>query len=103
MTDTKKELFDYCKNIAEEIEEIASGDSEKSLYDYFEDALDIRFEIDIRRELCGGKVLVAFGGPNVWVHDDVVSGYWGADEVHYPLHGSAKDAMFDYLSEMWNM
>ena len=97
----EKELFDYCKDIASEIDDIANGDSEKSLHEYFEDALDIRFEVDGRRELCGGKIMVACGGPNIWVHENVVSGYWGAAEAHRELSPAAKDAVFEYLCELW--
>lgn len=103
MSNTEKELEESCKCIADELDDIASGVSEQSIHDYFEDALDIRFEVDMRRELCGGKILVACGGPNIWVYDDRVVGYWGASSTEYYLTGAAKDAVYDYLFDLYNL
>ena len=62
---------------------------------------DTRFEVDSRKELCGGKTLFTFGGPNIWVHDDMVCGYWGSARVEMSFNPETKTAMFDWFNDRW--
>ena len=62
---------------------------------------DTRFEVDSRKELCGGKTLFTFGGPNIWVHDDMVCGYWGTARVEMSFNPETKTAMFDWFNDRW--
>ena len=62
---------------------------------------DTRFEVDSKKELCGGKTLFTFGGPDIWVHDDMVCGYWGSARVEMSFNPETKSAMFDWLKEYW--
>ena len=64
---------------------------------------DIRFEVDRNMECCGGKVLLAFGGPNVWLHDDEICGYWGGDTETWSLCSDARDALMEFFQEEWGM
>ena len=64
---------------------------------------DIRFEVDRNMECCGGKVLLAFGGPNVWLHDDEICGYWGGNTEPWSLCSDARDALMEFFQEEWNM
>lgn len=64
---------------------------------------DIRFEVDGKMELYGGKVLLAFGGPNVWLHDDEIRGYWGGNTETWPLCSDARDALMEFFQEEWGM
>ena len=40
-----------------------------------------------RYGLMGVRVMIAYGGPNIWVDsfNQEVIGYWGASEIHVPL------------------
>lgn len=51
---------------------------EPSAFDWLEGALDIEYIVNSKREYLGARVLVAFGGPNIWVDTKrgVVEGYW---------------------------
>ena len=64
---------------------------------------DIRFEVDGKMELYGGKVLFAFGGPTVWLHDDEIRGYWGGDTETWSLCSGACDALMEFFQEEWGM
>ena len=78
---------------------------EVSLTEYIdkESLGDIRFEVDSEKELHGGKVLFCYGGPNVWVADDEVRGYWGSSTVEMPLDLDTRSALFSWFEEMWDM
>ena len=50
-------------------------------WDYLSDALDIQYVTDSAKQFAGVRVLVAFGGPNIWVdmhRGEVVGSWWGA-------------------------
>ena len=76
-----------------------------SITDYINDNSlgDIRFEVDGKMELYGGKVLLAFGGPNVWLHDDEIRGYWGGKTETWSLCSDARDARMEFFQEEWGM
>ena len=76
-----------------------------SVMDYINDKSlgDIRFEVNKNMECCGGKVLLAFGGPNIWLHDDEVCGYWGGNAETWPLCSNARDALMEFFQEEWRI
>lgn len=76
-----------------------------SITDYINDNSlgDIRFEVDGKMELYGGKVLLAFGGPNIWLHDDEIRGYWGGDTETWSLCSDARDALMEFFQDEWGM
>lgn len=49
--------------------------------DYISDVLDINWILDSNREFKGARLLVAFGGPNIWIDTDkqTVEGHWWGD------------------------
>lgn len=77
-------LEDMVKNIAQTIE---SGQYETeseegcNAYDYLSSALDFRWIVQNDLTFIGARILVAFGGPNVWIDTDKkkVEGYWWGD------------------------
>ena len=49
-------------------------------FDYLADVLDINWILDSNREFKGARILVAFGGPNIWIDTDkqtVEGSWWG--------------------------
>ena len=64
---------------------------------------DLRFEVTSRREFLGGKTLVAFGGPNVWVSDDCTRGYWGFSESVYNFDDETRNALWEWFKEQYEM
>jgi hypothetical protein len=81
--ETETSLLDHVQQIANTIsngfgDELNSDDQEMSAFDYLQDALDIEYIVNSKREYLGARVLVAFGGPNIWVNTrtNLVEGYW---------------------------
>ena len=93
--------------VIDEIGEVDDIDEpeQMSITEYINDNSlgDIRFEVDGKMELYGGKVLLAFGGPNVWLHDDEIRGYWGGDTETWSLCSDARDALMEFFQEEWGM
>jgi hypothetical protein len=52
-----------------------------SAFDYLQDALDIEWVVNSKKEYLGARILVAFGGPNIWVDTrrGIVEGAWWGD------------------------
>ena len=50
-------------------------------FDYISDVLDVNWVLDHNREFKGARLLVAFGGPNIWVDTtkQTVEGHWWGD------------------------
>jgi hypothetical protein len=50
-------------------------------FDYIQDVLDINWVLDNHRKYKGARLLVAFGGPNIWINTDTqtVEGHWWGD------------------------
>ena len=70
-----------------------------SLYEYISERSleDVRFEVDSSKTLCGGRVLFCYGGPNIWVADDEVRGYWGSSTVEIPLDSDTRSELWDWF------
>lgn len=62
--------------------ELNEEGEETSAYDYLEDALDINWILNSDRSYKGARILVAFGGPNIWIDTttNTVEGYWWGDK-----------------------
>lgn len=81
--ETETRLQDHVQQIADKLtngfgEELNYDGEEFSAFDYLQDALDIEYIVNKDRQYIGARVLVAFGGPNIWVNTrtKVVEGYW---------------------------
>lgn len=95
------DLKNQVQHIANEISNGFSDDADYSAFDYLQDALDIEYIVNGKGEYLGARVLVAFGGPNIWVNTrtNTVEGTWWADRSE----ASFKDniGLDDALSELW--
>jgi hypothetical protein len=70
-------------------------------FDYLQDALDIEYIVNGKGEYLGARVLVAFGGPNIWVNTrtGIVEGAWWADRAEASFTDNI--GLDDALSELW--
>ena len=68
-----KEHNEHCREIVDNLREIVNGSKvnddgdEITLYDYISDCLDIEYRIDSRLCYKSCKLLLAFGGPNIYL------------------------------------
>lgn len=78
------------------------SDGEFSAFDYLQDALDIEYIVNNKGEYLGARVLVAFGGPNIWINTrtGIVEGVWWSERAE----ASFKDnlGLDEALEELWN-
>ena len=103
-----KELYeDEDRYVTDNIGDVDDIDVPKqmSVTDYINDNLlgDVRFEVNRDMECYGGKVLFAYGGPTVWLHDDEICGYWGGDTETWSLCSDARDALMEFFQEEGEM
>ncbi len=70
--------------------------------DYLSDVLDIQYIVSSSREYLGARVLVAFGGPNIWINTQsgIVEGYWWWDTAFASFNDEID--LDDFLSELWD-
>ena len=96
-----EQLRRMCKAHAEEITEGKTREG-KNVYmqDYMEGVLDIEWITFNDHKYKAARLLVAFGGPNVWVNTqtEMIEGYWGTDKVQW--HYIDNIGLDDYLEEL---
>ena len=94
----EEKLRRMCKNIAESISSPGDGDT---AHDWMEGTYDIRYLVDREKRYLGAEIMVAGGGPTVWVDlwDQEVKGYWGGDRVTVPFADNLN--LNDYCEEMY--
>ena len=95
-----EQLRRMCKDIAQDISEPPSKQASPDVY--MEDVYDIRYIVDREKRYLGAELMVAGGGPTIWVNLDTkyVEGYWGGDKVLEPfIYNLGLD---DYCEEMYS-
>jgi hypothetical protein len=81
--DLQNHVNDIARRISEADFDRNDDGDEFSAFDYLQDALDIEYIVNSKREYLGARVLVAFGGPNIWVNTrtNTVEGHWWGDSA----------------------
>ena len=110
MKTRNEENFEYCKRIAEELEqhyngEITTDEGETvSLYDYFSDVLDFEYIINSDLSYKAVKVYVTLGGPTVWVdtYNKTVELRWANESANYYLPSCLVDEIDAIWEEYYN-
>ena len=71
-------------------------------FDYLQDVLDIQYIVDSNGEYLGARILVAFGGPNIWVDtlNQRIEGAWWQDKFDAYYDDDAMD-IDEALRELW--
>jgi transposase-like protein len=75
-----------------------------SIYDWLEDIYDIEYRVDSRKELRSVRIMVACGGPNIYIDTATkqVELYWWSDQASYPISYDAAAALDEWAEEYWN-
>ena len=105
----EQQLVRMCKNIADSITNpnpkfIGPEDEEprqETAHDWMEGVYDIRYIVDREKRYYSAELLVAGGGPTIWVslNEMMVQGYWGGDKVEEPFTDNL--GLDDYCEEMY--
>lgn len=121
-TTTTNTNIDRCKYYAHTLDMIATGElyrdedgelresdspeedwEQVGFYDYLEGAYDIRYLIGSDMEYIGCKIMVACGGPNIWIDTETcsVNLYWWGESASYDLRRSTVDELDDVMRELY--
>ena len=104
----EEQLRRMCKDIAESIsepQEITDEETgekrDETAHDWMEGTYDIRYLVDRDKRFMGAEIMVAGGGPTIWVDTwrDQVKGWWGGDKVIVPYADNL--GLNDYCEEMY--
>ena len=90
--------------ILSDLSEDAPDDWEPcGMWEYFDDVYNIRYVVDGDLDYCGVNVMIACGGPNIWVdtYSQTVDLYWGGDHVSYELWSSTTDEIDEIFREQY--
>jgi len=70
--------------------------------DYLQDCLDIQYIVTGASEYLGARVLVSFGGPNIWINtqSELVEANWWGDYAVARIDGDSM-GLDDALRELW--
>ena len=105
----EEQLRRMCKNIAEDItnpvmrKDPETGEKrEETAHDWMEGVYDIRYIVDREKRYMGCELMVAGGGPTIWVNTwtKEVEGYWGGDRVTWAYQDNI--GLDDYNEEMYS-
>lgn len=77
-----------------------------TIYDYFADneIFDVKYIIDENFDFCGARVMITFGGPNIYIDTErksIILRWWN-ESAEYSLTSSTAEAVEDYFREMYN-
>jgi hypothetical protein len=91
----EEQLRRMCKEIAEDI-----TDGKEDVHKWMEDVYDIEWITFQDGTFKGARLLVAGGGPTVWVNvkNDEVEGYWAGDHIRFPFQDNI--GLRAYLEEL---
>ena len=106
----EQQLRRMCKDIADGItnpvtsndeQEDGSVEQRGGAGEWMEGTYDIRYYVDSSKQYLGAEILVAGGGPTIWVntYTQQVEGYWGGDKVLEPFIDNI--GLDDYCEEMY--
>ena len=102
-----EQLRRMCKDIAQDITDAKQQDyidqprKEITASEWMEGTYDIRYIVDREKRYYSAEMMVAGGGPTIWVslNEMEVQGYWGGDRVNVPFTDNL--GLDDYLEEMY--
>lgn len=100
------DLKDQVQSIADtlsnpDLMELNDEGEHVSAFDYLADALDIEYIVNSKGEYLGARVLVAFGGPNIWINTrtNTVEGHWWGDTMYASFQDEI--GLDDALADLW--
>lgn len=79
-------------------------DEQASIVDVLGDVYNVRFIVDGEREFEDVRLMVACGGPTIWLNTETenIELYWGCDEICLPMSCEAVDEIRAYGAELYN-
>ena len=98
-----REIADSITNpvISNDEQEDGSVEQHGGASEWMEGVYDIRYIVDQNKMFLGAEILVAGGGPTIWVDTfrEQVTGWWGSDRFEYYFQDNM--GLNDYMEEMY--
>lgn len=98
MSDTKGQLRDMCKRYAADASagKMRFYPKDEDDDDQYE-AYAIRYIIDGSGGYLGSRLMLAGGGPNIWLDtwEGEIQGFWGSDKCSFPIYD------YGYIDDYW--
>jgi len=97
----EEQLRSMCKNIADDISNDSHDGGISGASEWMEDVYNVRYIVDHEKKYLGAMLMVAGGGPTIWVNTwkKEVEGYWGGDKCTH--HFRDEVGLDDYNEEMY--
>lgn len=69
---------------------------------WMDEALDVELVIGFNGTYRGARIMVAYGGPNIYVNTrtGVVEGYWGDERASVEIPSEVCEALDEYINEI---
>ena len=101
---SEEQLRRMCKDIADGITHPVDNSEhgeQASVASWMQDVYDIRYIVDREKRYYSAELMVAGGGPTIWVNLNTkeVEGYWGSDRVTEPFIDNI--GLDDYLEDLY--
>ena len=98
-----KSIAETIENGLDSIEREDEGQFPMDGLEYLSDALAIEYIVNSDREVLGARILVAFGGPNIWINTRTkqVEGYWWSDKF-VMSYDNDKIGLDDAIETLWS-
>ena len=95
---------EYTYYIMPDGEEILEDDVEPaSLFDYFNDMLDIDYVVDREKQFKGARIMVTCGGPNIFIdsYRGIVELFWWTEHASAEIPADLCDAINDIFRDYY--
>ena len=95
---------EYTYYIMPDGEEILEDDVEPaSLFDYFNDMLDIDYVVDREKQFKGARIMVTCGGPNIFIdsYRGIVELFWWTEHATAEIPANICDEINEVLREFY--
>lgn len=69
---------------------------------WMDDAMDIEMFIGFNGTYRGARIMVAYGGPNIYVNTrtGTVDGYWGSEQASVEIPSEVCEALDEYIDDI---
>lgn len=101
---TDQELLNMVLGVVDTVDGICESGDYDALDRYLEDALDLEYSCNSRKEYLGARIAVSLGGPNIYINTryGVVEGYWGGSHYERHLGREAENMLYNYFEEIFD-
>ena len=92
-------MKDLSRQVLSIVKTLEADNADFDIGEFFEGVLDVNWVLNSDRTFKSARLLVAFGGPNIWIDtgSQTVEGYWWSDEFSCRYEDEA--GLFDYCEE----